>query len=140
MNIAVRYYSRGGNTKKLAETIAQAAGVAAETCTVPLAQPVDLLFLGASVYGAKLDEHMQAFIARLTAEQVKSAALFGTSAFIKSGNGAMEKQLTANGIRVLTPDFYCHGSFLVLHPGHPNETDLTLAAQFASKACEMVSV
>ncbi|MCD7948237.1 MAG: flavodoxin [Oscillospiraceae bacterium] len=140
MNVAVRYYSRGGNTKKLAQAIAQAAGVSAETCAVPLAPPVDLLFLGASVYGGKLDEQMQACIAQLTAEQVKAVALFGTSAFVKSGNSEMEKRLTANGIHVLQPDFYCHGSFLVLYPGHPNENDLAQAAQFARKACSMVSV
>ena len=35
MNIAVRYYSRGGNTKKIAEAIAKAVGVEAKTVSEP---------------------------------------------------------------------------------------------------------
>ena len=36
MKIAVRYYSRGGNTKKLADAIAKAVGVEALTADTPL--------------------------------------------------------------------------------------------------------
>ena len=46
MKIAVRYFSRGGNTKKLADAIAKAVGVDAETTSVPLTEDVDILFLG----------------------------------------------------------------------------------------------
>ena len=46
--IAVRYYTKTGNTKKLAEAIAETVGVKAESVTVPVDQEVDILFLGSS--------------------------------------------------------------------------------------------
>ena len=48
MKTAVRYYTKTGNTKRLAEAIAQAAGVDAQPISVPLTEPVDILFLGNS--------------------------------------------------------------------------------------------
>ncbi|MCD8327118.1 MAG: hypothetical protein LUC90_10695 [Lachnospiraceae bacterium] len=36
MNIQVRYYSRGGNTKKLADVIAKTAGCKAEQIPAPV--------------------------------------------------------------------------------------------------------
>jgi flavodoxin len=57
MKIAVRYFSRGGNTKKLADAIANAVGVTAETTDVPLTEDVDILFLGSSVYAYGVDIH-----------------------------------------------------------------------------------
>ena len=62
MKIAVRYFSRGGNTKKLADAIANAVGVTAETTDVPLTEDVDILFLGSSVYAYGVDEHVKDFI------------------------------------------------------------------------------
>ena len=50
MKIAVRYYTRSGNTKKLAEAIAKAVGAEAKTVDEPLWEDVDILFLGSSVY------------------------------------------------------------------------------------------
>ena len=50
MKVAVRYYSKGGNTKKLAEAIAEAVGEKAQTTDVKLTEDVDILFLCNSVY------------------------------------------------------------------------------------------
>ena len=43
MKIAIRYYTRSGNTKKLAEAIAEAASVEAKDVSVPLEEEVDVL-------------------------------------------------------------------------------------------------
>ena len=48
MNIAVRYYTKTGNTKRLAEAIANAVGVEALPISVPITEHVDILFLGNS--------------------------------------------------------------------------------------------
>ena len=48
MKIAVRYYTKTGNTKRLAEAIAEAVGVEALPISEPVGEPVDLLFLGNS--------------------------------------------------------------------------------------------
>ena len=44
MKIAVRYFSRGGNTKKLADAIANAVGVDAEATSVPLTRMLTFYF------------------------------------------------------------------------------------------------
>ena len=44
MKVAIRYYTRGGNTKKLADAIAEAIGVEAKTTAEPLTEDVDILF------------------------------------------------------------------------------------------------
>ena len=61
MKIAVRYYTRGGNTKKLADAISKAVGVDAETTSVPLTEDVDILFLGSSVYANGVDDAVKEF-------------------------------------------------------------------------------
>ena len=45
MKIAVRYYTRSGNTKKLADAIAEAASVDAKDVSVTLEEKADILFL-----------------------------------------------------------------------------------------------
>ncbi|MDR2909578.1 MAG: flavodoxin [Oscillospiraceae bacterium] len=136
MNIAVRYHTRGGNTKKVAEAIARAVGAAAGDCDVPIAGPVDLLFLGGSVYGFGLDDAVKNFIARLNPSEVKAVALFGTSAIVKTGNRDMAKLLRERGIAVLGKDFYCRGEFTVMHRGRPDAGDLSRAAEFAGDAAK----
>ncbi|MDR1271412.1 MAG: flavodoxin, partial [Clostridiales Family XIII bacterium] len=65
MNIAVRYFSRGGNTKKVAEAIAKAAGVEARDCSAALTEPLDLLFLGGSIYASSVDQALKDFVEQL---------------------------------------------------------------------------
>ena len=50
MKAAVRYYTKSGNTKKLADAIAKAVGVEADTVDHQLEEDIDILFLGSSVY------------------------------------------------------------------------------------------
>lgn len=133
MNIKVRYFSRGGNTKKVAEAIAKTADVNAEDCSVGITEPIDLLFLGGSVYGFGLDDNIINYIQALNPAHVKRVALFGTSAIVKNGNAEMAKLLKAKGISVLENSFYCRGEFAIMHKGRPNDADLQNAADFASE-------
>ena len=64
MKAAIRYYTRGGNTEKLALAISKATGLPAETIDVPLLEDVDILFLGSSVYGFDVDDQVKQFISR----------------------------------------------------------------------------
>jgi flavodoxin len=138
MKVEVRYYSRGGNTKKVADAIAQAIGAEAKDCSVPISEAVELLFLGGSVYGFGLDDHTKDFIAGLNPERIRRVALFGTSAIVKTGNRDMAKSLNEKGIEVMQRDFYCRGAFTVMHRGHPNDNDLKQAAAFAHAALEAI--
>ena len=44
MKIAVRYYTKTGNTKRLAAAIAEAVGAEALPISAPINEPVDILF------------------------------------------------------------------------------------------------
>ena len=132
MKIAVRYFSRSGNTKKVAEAIAKAAGVEAKDCSVPIDGGIDLLFLGGAVYGGKIDKPLMEFIEKLEPQNVKCAALFGTSAIAKNPGSKMEKILQQKNIPIARQCFYCYGAFAFMRRGRPNEKDLKQAAEFAS--------
>lgn len=131
MNCEVRYFTRSGNTKKLADAIGGAVGVAARPIGEPVAGPVDLLFLGGSVYGGGIDDALRAFIAQLRPEQVKKAAVFSTAAVVPSAYPEIKKCLEARGIPVAQREFHCRGRFTLLHLGRPNQQDLDHAMAFA---------
>lgn len=129
MNIAVRYYTRSGNTEKLAEAIAKAAGVNAQAVSHPLDDRVDILFLGCSYYAFDVDESVKRFIAD-NREKIGRIVCFGTSAMMKSTHRPMKKVADAAGVTLSDTEFHCRGSFGPMHKGRPNESDLREAAAF----------
>ncbi len=91
MNIAVRYQSRGGNTKVVAEAIAKATGVIAEPIEKPLDAYVDLLIVGGGVYAYGLDKTLVSFLESLDPARVNTVAAFTTA-------GVMNKTKDINAI------------------------------------------
>lgn len=132
MNIAVRYYSRGGNTKKIAEAIAKAVGVDAKTVSEPLKGDVDILFLGSAPYAFDVDDEVKKFIKNINVS-VGKVVNFSTSAAVRSTRKYVEKLLSEKNIPVAKEEFSCRGSFAMLHKGRPNESDQKAAADFARK-------
>lgn len=132
MNIAVRYCTRSGNTEKVAKAIAEVAGVPAEDISKPLEEDVDLLFLGASLYGMDVDKRIYAFFDE-NPKKIGKIASFGTAASPASSVGAIEKLATAHGIPMAETSFRCYGSFGMIHRDRPNEEDLKDARAFAGK-------
>ncbi len=132
MNTAVTYYSKTGHTKKVAEAIAKAAGCSAADIAGYKPEPVDVLFIGGSIYGGALEPSLAEFIGGLDAKEVKSAVLFST--YIKEANaiGLMKQLLAAKGIPVKDV-FSCKGQFLLFNHKRPNAEDLEEAAKFAAK-------
>lgn len=129
--VAVFVDSRGGNTRKIADAIAEELGVRAENVTteVPDAQ---LLFLGSGTYGGKPGEVMMKFITsnKFTGRRV---ALFGTSASLAGGQKmivAMTDMVMQKGATVLGSS-HCKGRFLLVNWSHPDREDLENAKQFA---------
>ena len=82
MKIAVRYYTKTGNTKRLAEAVAEALGVEALPITEPVTEPVDLLLLGNSYYAFTIDPEVRTFIRSLDRTMVGRIANFGTAAMM----------------------------------------------------------
>ena len=132
MKTAVRYYTRGGNTKKLADAIANAIGAEALDLSAPLEEKVDLLFLGSSVYAGKADPAVKAFI-DANADKIGAIANFSSAAAKKSTRKAVAEAAREKGVTVLEDEFFCNGAFLFMHKGRPNEEDCKAAADFATK-------
>ncbi|MDR1972114.1 MAG: flavodoxin [Treponema sp.] len=132
MKVAVRYVTRSGNTKKLADAIGQAAQVPALPVTHPLAEPVDLLFLGGSVYGGGVDSALISFIGGLASGTVKKVAVFSTAAITFSAYPQIKRLLAARGIAVESREYHCRGKFAVFHRNRPDDRDCAAAAKFAA--------
>lgn len=132
MKVEIRYYTRGGNTKKLADAISQAIGVEAKTTDEPLSEDVDILFLGSSVYAYGVDDEVKKFINGINVK-VGKVVNFSTAALIKSTYKQIAKLLAEKQIPLAEEEFACKGSFAMMHKGRPNEDDCKAAADFAKK-------
>ncbi|MCR5182536.1 MAG: flavodoxin [Clostridia bacterium] len=132
MKTAIRYYSRGGNTEKLAKAISEAIGVEALTTDAPLTEDVDILFLGSSVYAYGVDDNIKSFIANIGVN-VGKVVNFSTAALVKSTYKQVGKLLEEKGITQAKEEFYCRGSFGPMHKGRPDADDLKAAKEFAEK-------
>ena len=130
MKIAVRYYTRSGNTKKLAEAVAEAVAVEAKDVSVPLEEKADVLFLGCSYYAFDVDPAVKKFIIE-NKDNIGKIVCFGTSAMMRSMKKPVRKVADTVGVTVAEEEFHCRGEFAKFHKGRPNETDLANAAEFA---------
>ncbi len=135
--VAVRYFSKSGNTKKVADAIAKAAGCPAEQIPAPVDGHVDLLFLGASVYWGGISSEVKDYIRSLDKNKIGRAVVFSTSALAERAFPQMKKELQKAGIPAEDKNFYCRGQFTALHRGHPDEDDLKKAGLFAEKMMGM---
>ena len=132
MKVAIRYYTRGGNTKKLADAIAGAIGIEAKTTAEPLTEDVDILFLGSSVYAYGVDDEIKKFIKGIDVK-VGKVVNFSTAAIIKSTYKQVAKLLAEKNIPFAKEEFACRGSFSVMHKGKPDADDCRAAADFAKR-------
>lgn len=121
---AIRYYSKFGHSKLLAQAIEDLVGAKALTIEQPLSEPVDTLYLGAGIFLASVDKKVISFIQSLQPEKVKRVILFGSSAIIKDSTKQMREALKAKGITVAEKDFKCKGSMGPAFSGHPNAKDI----------------
>ena len=133
MKIAVRYYTKTGNTKRLAEAIAKAVGVEALPITAPVAESVDILFLGNSYYAFTIDPEVRRFVESLSKEKVGKIVNFGSAAMMNSTWKKVKAVADKVGIPMDEREFHCKGEFKGLHKGKPDESDLVAAAAFAKK-------
>ena len=103
MKFQVRYYSRSGNTKSLAESIAKAAGVNAVSIVdenSSINEKTDILFIGGALYVYGLDEKIVDYISKLDAAKIDKAFVFSTSWISKHSITLLKKALEKKGIFV----------------------------------------
>lgn len=131
MTYAVRYYTKTGNTKKLADALAGELGVEARPISDPIVERVDLLFLGNSYYAFNIDPEVRDFVASLDKDKVGKIVNFGSAAMMNSTIKKVRAEADKVGIPVDSKEFHCKGEFKGLHKGRPNEADLKAIADFA---------
>ncbi len=131
MTYAVRYYTKTGNTKKLADAIAKVLGVEALPISAEVSEKVDLLFLGNSYYAFNIDSEVRDFVRSLDKNKVGKIVNFGSAAMLNSTYKKVKAEADKVGIPMFEKEFHCKGEFKAFHKGRPNEEDLKAAADFA---------
>ncbi len=128
MSKAVRYYSRGGNTKALAEAIAKGADVSAvsvDESSAAITESVDILFIGGGLYAYGIDKKLKEYIGTLDNSKVKKAAVFSTSWISKHALDILKNELKARNIEVV--DDVCYAKSM------PGEKELKAAEEFGKR-------
>ena len=139
MRAEVRYFSKNGGTKRLAESIAAAVGAECATVDKPLDKFADVLFLGASVYGGRPDNTVTAFV-RANAKQIGKIVVFGSACTSKSTYTVIKAAAADCGVKTAEMFFQCKGEFLFFNKGRPNDKDCADAAEFAKKQIKLLGV
>ena len=133
MKATVRYYTKTGNTKRLAEAVAKAIGEEAFPISTPVVEPVDILFLGNSYYAFSIDPEVREFIRSLDKSKVGKIVNFGSAAMLNSTWKKVKAEADKAGIAMDEREFHCKGEFKGIHKGRPNQEDMQAAAEFARK-------
>ncbi|MDD6512169.1 flavodoxin family protein [Sharpea azabuensis] len=128
MNCAVRYYSRSGNTKLVADEIARSLDIKAVSVDDPASKinkPVDVLFIGGALYAYGIDNHLKTYLKELDGQKVKKAVVFSTSWISKHAIEVIKEELKKKGIQVADQVFYVRGK--------ATDAQIREAHQFARK-------
>ena len=133
MTYAVRYYTKTGNTKRLAEAMAKELGVEALPISEPVNEKVDLLFLGNSYYAFDIDAEVKQFVASLDKEKVGKIVNFGSAAMLNSTYKKVKAVADKVGIPMDEKEFHCKGEFKGIHKGRPNDQDVQDAVEFVKQ-------
>lgn len=100
MNIEVRYQSRGGNTKAVADLLAKEFNVNAESVEIPIKEYTDVLFLGGGVYGWKMDKSLSDYIENLDRNMIGQIICFSTTGLMDSTILQIKQKAREKGIKV----------------------------------------
>ncbi len=112
MSVAIRYQSRGGHVREMAEIIAE--GVDVEPISIddpraPITKPVDILFIGGALYKFRLDPAMEEYLESIPEGMVTIAIVFGSSALTHRPIFLIQERLKAKGIDIHPMAMYMRG-------------------------------
>lgn len=141
MKTWVLYYSKGGNTKKIANAIAEELEVPKSEQIPPAYPPenVQLLFLGTGIYAGKPDPKMIEFVRTLNTNRVKNVAVFGTNGGQDTAIETIKALLKEKDINVIDESFSCKGKyFLFFNRNRPDSNDIKAAKEFARRVYDSV--
>ena len=134
LSVAVHYFSRSGNTKKVALAIAHTLGVEAVSIKNigKIDTTIDILFLGAATYRNDVDKNVKAYIQTLNNKNIKRVVIFSTAG-ANSAYPIMKSLLNEKNILVDDKNFFCRGHIFIENIGHPNQDDLAQAVLFTKE-------
>ena len=138
MKIAVRYQSRGGNTRAVAEVIAECLGLKAEPIEIQLAEKVDLLFLGGGVYKWDADPQLIKYLQGIDTTKIDQIVAFSTTGGMKKAIMRITEYSQKAGISV-NKNQLCLKVMLQGHSalgregGHLTDSQITIIKQFVSE-------
>ncbi len=133
MTYAVRYYTKTGNTKRLAEAMAKELGVEALLISEPVNEKVDYLFLGNSYYAFTIDPEVRTFVSSLDKDKIGKIVNFGSAALLNSTYKKVKEVADKAGIAMDEKEFHCKGEFKGIHKGRPNQNDIQDAVAFVKQ-------
>ena len=135
MNIEVRYFSKTGNSKKLAVAIGEELEKEALDITNDLDKEVDILFICNAIYWAGIDSKVKKFI-KENASKIKLLVNVSNAGIKKSSYKGMKKLAKKNNIKISDKEFHCPGSFMGMHKNRPNDEDLLALRGFVKEVIE----
>jgi flavodoxin len=143
MKSLVVYFSRGRNTRRIAEVIAQELGCRASDVgkETPDTSELDLLVVGSGNYGDNVGNGLQVFLNNLKQSNNNKAAVFATAGGPDPKCiSVMQEALQKKGYQIIS-SFKCCGQLIFfLNRGHPNKDDLMNAKAFASDLKKRIEV
>jgi len=143
--VKVIYCSKTGNTKKVAEAIADEMKTEAiEAAAVGSGYDMkkcDLIFVGSGNYKSAPEREMIEFLKAIVPAEDRYAAVFGTAGGSNKGHlSKMKEILEEKEVRVLD-EWCCPGQeYELKNKGRPNEEDLKKARDFARKTLRKIEV
>lgn len=129
MNIEIRYYTKSGHTKKLADAIADELNIPAKTINEEITEDVDILFLGSSIYGNSIDPALTTFFNNINVN-IGLIVNFSTAGSIESTYDKIKELADLYEIPISSKEFHCPGEFVGMNIGRPNSSDVENIKEF----------
>lgn len=108
-DVRIRYYSKTGNTKKVAEYISEILKVESkEINEEDYNSPCGLLILGGAPYANVMSSKLKEYALNIKKENVKAVALFTTSNWSKRTVKGLKKIFEEKNIKVYDDFLYVH--------------------------------
>ncbi len=131
MSLAIRYFtkSKKGNTKKIADFVANSLKLEAVDVSTNLEEKVDTLFLINAMYAADIDKEVKEFLAT-NKDKIACLVNINSSASGASTLKAVKKVCDKYGIPVSDKEFHTQASWIFINKGRPNEEDFKRLESF----------
>lgn len=141
MEVRVLYHSITGNTRKIAEAIADEVGVVAESIIHGSCEFIaDVLFLGDGNYVSNIHKNTRKLICSLENKDIKNIAVFGTYGGKNNAKVKMIELIKKSGLNVLDESFFCKGkAWGVANRNKPDKDDIEGAKEFAREVIRKIS-